>query len=614
MEIVGQSDVYSDKRRLTTIVAADICDFSAMSEVNETQAISVADEAYRAFQKITEANKGRVFKRIADGFLAEFPSARSGVQASIEFRQAILETPLKTPPFTELAVRIGVHVGDVIDREDGDILGHGVNVAVRLQEKAIRNGILASIHVINMLGSNIEYERYRRGNIALKNISESIVAFDIEAPDRKAFHQIRRWGKPFKKRALPLGLIGVLFAGLTWGAGKFVKDRNLNAKVSQVEKSIFYDRKKTSYQNEIGSTYLHQVLRDLAVSKQPSSQAVFALIETGDVDDAIALLEKQLEGLSESDPLFLTILNQIGALSFKMDPKNSVQIYETIVRADPDNVYALRNLGKAYDTVGQVCKANRQYSKALGFIERGTEEFLRLELDLAFNLYLKRDIERALDIMEKYESQMRERDRDALWSQYQTELGIILEADSNLLKSKAVLVAAADAQKELGDLANLSRSNNVLGLVALREAQNSPELSDLYYTSAQGYFEKQLQIDIELERNHSIPEAYYYLGQVFLATDEMEKAEAVFMDGLDIANREGIVNIQFLNNIGLAMTQKQSGENGLACQYVSAAQSVYDEKIDSGIGPKTRAKIADLDCGFIYKPQSAETSTDSCPN
>jgi len=287
---------------------------------------------------------------------------------------------------------------DVIDREDGDILGHGVNVAVRLQEKAIRNGILASIHVVNMLGASFEYERHRRGNIALKNISESIVAFDIEAPDRASFHHIRRWRKLLKKRASFISVLGVLLLGLFWGGTSLVKDQKLNAKIARVENSVFYDRKKTAYQNEIGSGYLHQVLRDLA-------------------------------------------------------------------------------------------------------------------LDLAFNLYLEREIKQALSIMEKYETDMGVRVHDPLWSQYQTEFGIILEADSNLLKSKAVLVAAADEQKKLGDLANLSRTNNVLGLISLREAQATPELSGFYYTSAQSYFEKQLEIDVELERNHSIPEAYYYLGQ-----------------------------------------------------------------------------------------------------
>ena len=595
-------------------MAADICDYSAMSEINETAAIAVTDKAYRLFQNVTAANKGRVFKRIADGFLAEFPSARSGVQASIEFRQSILEMDLTAPPLTEIAVRIGVHVGDVIDREDGDILGHGVNVAVRLQEKAIRNGILASIHVVNMLGASFEYERHRRGNIALKNISESIVAFDIEAPDRASFHHIRRWRKLLKKRASFISVLGVLLLGLFWGGTSLVKDQKLNAKIERVENSVFYDRKKTAYQNEIGSGYLHQVLRDLAVSKQPSAQAVFALIETGNVKDAIALLDTQLATLSESDPLFLTVLNQIGALSFKMDPQKSVSIYERIVQLDPKNIYALRNLGKSYDTIGKVCKAKHQYIKALSHVESGSEEHLRLELDLAFNLYLEREIKQALSIMEKYETDMGVRVHDPLWSQYQTEFGIILEADSNLLKSKAVLVAAADEQKKLGDLANLSRTNNVLGLISLREAQATPELSGFYYTSAQSYFEKQLEIDVELERNHSIPEAYYYLGQVFLATDQLNKAKAVFADGLDIANQEGIVNIQFLNNIGLAMAEKKSGENGLTCQYVNAAQIVYDEKIDSGIGPKTQAKIADLNCGFVYKPQSVAVSEDDCAN
>ena len=120
----------SQKRRLTTIVASDVCGYSSLSEKDELSAIRVSDKIYSIFDKIISAHDGRVFKRIADGFLAEFPSAHQGMQAALEFQTAILK--LSNSP----GVRIGIHVGDVIDRADGDILGHGVNIAVRIQEQA----------------------------------------------------------------------------------------------------------------------------------------------------------------------------------------------------------------------------------------------------------------------------------------------------------------------------------------------------------------------------------------------------------------------------------------------------------------------------------------------
>ena len=62
------------KRRLTTILVADICGYSNLSEFDEAAAIKLADILHNSFSDIVSINGGRVFKRIADGFLAVFPS------------------------------------------------------------------------------------------------------------------------------------------------------------------------------------------------------------------------------------------------------------------------------------------------------------------------------------------------------------------------------------------------------------------------------------------------------------------------------------------------------------------------------------------------------------
>ncbi|WP_427451062.1 adenylate/guanylate cyclase domain-containing protein [Litorimonas sp. WD9-15] len=612
MDSTGNQKTHQDDRRLTTIIVADICDYASLSEIDEVSTINLADTTFEIFANIVEQYKGRVFKRIADGFLAELPSARSGIQAAIDFKTSFSAHQKTLGHANDLAVRIGIHIGDVIDRPDGDILGHGVNIAARLQENARRNGILASAQTINMLGQDTSFRKIRRRNLTLKNISESILAFDIDSETPKTFQRLYHMRRMIQGRTALVSVVGLAVAAALTSGIMIANDQSLSRKVETVQNRIFYDQKRSAYENEIGASYLYQVLKDIAASNQSSDKAVFAMIEAGNVEDAISALEEELATLDKTNPDHLNILNQIGALSFKMNPQRSVEVYERIVALSPKDVFAQRNLGKSYDTVGRVCDARARYKMALQNVPPGTEQYMRLEMDLAFNHYLKREIGSALNILEFYETDMQGRDRDALWSQYHTELGIVLEGNAELLKSKAVLSSIIDGQKQIEDLANLSRSRNVLGLIALREAQDDPKLAKYHLPSARDHFKEQRRIDVELERNHSIPEADYYLGQVFLALEDWDAAKMSFREGLDVANREGIVNIQFLNTLGLAMAEKAEGNDMQACDYVSSAQGIYNEKIDSGIGPKTRAKITDLNCGFVYKPQSPRSST--CPD
>ena len=135
------------KRRLTSVVATDICGYSSLSEHSDELAIQTVEIIYSLFEKSTKQHQGRVFKRIADGFLAEFPSAESAVRAALVFTHSVKEASLDPLPSNgSTAVRTGIHLGDVTEREDGDLLGHGVNVAVRLQEHAQRNGIICLLY------------------------------------------------------------------------------------------------------------------------------------------------------------------------------------------------------------------------------------------------------------------------------------------------------------------------------------------------------------------------------------------------------------------------------------------------------------------------------------
>ena len=592
------------KRRLTTVVATDICGYSSLSEQNDQLAINTVDAIYVLFEKTAEQHQGRVFNRIADGFLAEFPTAESAIQAAVEFTKAVKNTDNITRPISEkVAVRTGIHVGDVTERKDGNLLGHGVNVAVRLQEYAPKNGILASKNIVDLLGSNFPYHKTRRGVITLKNISTPIVAFDVSDIPTKALTLFIQKMKLGAKKYVGISSISIVAFGILGVGNIAVKSNILESRISKIQTEYFTDPGVSASDNELDAAYLYRVLHNLSESRQPTDQTVFALIETGNVEDATAALEAALSGINEDDSKYLTILHQIGALTHQRNPKKSIEAYSKILDQAPNDVAAITRLGLSYIATNNVCKAGELLEKAVAQTPKNTDQFLKLEMNRAFNFFLKGQPKEALKIASVYKENISQRPHDALWSQYQTNMGIYLERNGQIIRAEALLSSIIARQEALEDEVNLSRSYNVLGLINVRKAKTNPDLKELYYRTAKDQFSKQLNLDIKLQRYHTAPEANYYLGQTNLGLGNLNAAKQFFEDGRDLANTHGIINFQFLNELGLATVEKATGNDQSTCARITNVQQIYDDLVESEIGPKTKTIIKNMGCGFTYKPQ-----------
>ncbi|TIX08353.1 MAG: adenylate/guanylate cyclase domain-containing protein, partial [Mesorhizobium sp.] len=79
---------------------------------------------------------GRVVKRTGDGALVEFRSVVDAVRCAIEVQNAMLERNAGVPPDRRIEFRIGIHIGDIVEESDGDLMGDGVNIAARLESIA----------------------------------------------------------------------------------------------------------------------------------------------------------------------------------------------------------------------------------------------------------------------------------------------------------------------------------------------------------------------------------------------------------------------------------------------------------------------------------------------
>ncbi|MFC6640299.1 hypothetical protein GV827_23025 [Sulfitobacter sp. JBTF-M27] len=152
------------ERRLAAILAADIADYSRLVGEDETRALA-ALRSFRAevFGPTVAGHHGKIIKSMGDGWLVEFSSAVEAVNCAIQIQDRVSGHEF-------LALRIGVHIGDVVHEED-DIFGDGVNVAARLEGWAEPGGIAISDPAYSSLDGTLTPSFDDAGQQELKNIT-----------------------------------------------------------------------------------------------------------------------------------------------------------------------------------------------------------------------------------------------------------------------------------------------------------------------------------------------------------------------------------------------------------------------------------------------------------
>jgi class 3 adenylate cyclase len=180
----------SDERtiRLASIVAIDIVGFSAMSERDQRGAARKVEALRKRIETVVATHGGRLFNTAGDGFMLEFASAGAALGAV----QDILDKRGKKEP----PVRVGAHVGDVIVTATEDLLGHGVNVAARLQQLAEPGTALVSAEFRSMAHSSPTAAFLSKGQKPLENIEQRVQTFEILSQRQRFVRTARRllWG------------------------------------------------------------------------------------------------------------------------------------------------------------------------------------------------------------------------------------------------------------------------------------------------------------------------------------------------------------------------------------------------------------------------------------
>jgi len=125
-------------------------------------------------------HNGRVFKRTGDGALVEFRSVVDAVRCAIEVQNAMVERNEGVAQDRRIEFRIGIHVGDVIEESDGDLMGDSVNIASRLEGIAKPGAICLSEQAYWQVKARLDVAVNDLGTTQLKNITEPIRVFSLQ--------------------------------------------------------------------------------------------------------------------------------------------------------------------------------------------------------------------------------------------------------------------------------------------------------------------------------------------------------------------------------------------------------------------------------------------------
>ena len=126
------------------------------------------------------AHRGRIVKRTGDGSIIEFRSVVDAVRCAIEVQTGMVERNVGLPPERRIEFRIGIHVGDVVEESDGDLMGDVVNVAARLEGVAMPGAICLSDDAYRQVRQRVDLRFSDLGATQLKNIAEPIRVYSLE--------------------------------------------------------------------------------------------------------------------------------------------------------------------------------------------------------------------------------------------------------------------------------------------------------------------------------------------------------------------------------------------------------------------------------------------------
>ena len=170
----------SETRKIVAILVSDVVGYSRLAGADEDRTLARL-RALRSdlIDPTISVHHGRIVKRTGDGNLIEFRSVVDAVRCAIEIQNGLIERNAGLPSERRIEFRIGIHLGDVVEEADGDMMGDGVNIAARLESIAKPGAICLSEQAFWQVKGRLDLAVHDLGPTQLKNITEPIRVYSL---------------------------------------------------------------------------------------------------------------------------------------------------------------------------------------------------------------------------------------------------------------------------------------------------------------------------------------------------------------------------------------------------------------------------------------------------
>jgi TolB-like protein/class 3 adenylate cyclase len=198
------------ERRLAAILMADVVGYSTMIEQDEAGTLAALSALrHDVIEPLLAEHRGRLVKLLGDGVLAEFGSVVDAAAFAVDLQRQSAARQAGIPPGKRIVLRIGINLGDVVV-EDGDLLGHGVNVAARLEQLCQPGGVLVSGAAYDHLQGKFALPLEFAGEQAVKNIAGPVRVYRISIDGTRQPWRLRY--RPIARQTAWIGALAALVA------------------------------------------------------------------------------------------------------------------------------------------------------------------------------------------------------------------------------------------------------------------------------------------------------------------------------------------------------------------------------------------------------------------
>src|SRR5580704_16450954 len=220
----SRGDAMAETRKIAAILVADVVGYSRLAGADEEGTLARLSVLRSDLIDPTIAvHKGRVVKGTGDGLLVEFRSVVDAVRCAIELQHSMVERSAGVPPERRIELRVGIHLGDVVEESDGDLMGDGVNIAARLEGIAKPGAICLSEQAYWQVKGRLDLPVTDLGPTQLKNIADPIRVYSLEIAGAAATKPTPA-AAPEKSAPPRLSIVVLPFANLGGDPSHFYND------------------------------------------------------------------------------------------------------------------------------------------------------------------------------------------------------------------------------------------------------------------------------------------------------------------------------------------------------------------------------------------------------